>query len=82
MIVLGSSLLIRESPDSSQKIYKRGPKATSMDTEGKGEAEREAAEKLNGTIGNGGQVPVYTFEDVRYTVQVAGKDKTLLVNTF
>ncbi|OXG76830.1 ABC transporter PMR5, partial [Cryptococcus neoformans D17-1] len=84
MIVLGSSLLIRESPDSSQKIYKHGPKATSMDTEGKGEAEKEAAEKLNDTIGNGGQVPVYTFEGVRYTVQVAGKDKTLLngVNGF
>lgn len=81
MIVIGSSLLIRESPDSSQKVYKRGPKATQEDPETKAEAE-EAAEKPNGTVSSGGQVPVYTFEDVRYTVQVAGKDKTLLVSTF
>ncbi|ADV25737.1 ABC transporter PMR5, putative [Cryptococcus gattii WM276] len=78
MIVIGSSLLIRESPDSSQKVYKRGPKATSEDPETKAEVVKEVAEKPNGTVSNGGQVPVYTFEDVRYTVQVAGKDKTLL----
>ncbi|KIR27505.1 ABC transporter PMR5 [Cryptococcus deuterogattii LA55] len=78
MIVIGSSLLIRESPDSSQKVYKRGGKAIIMDTEEKAEEGKAAMEKVQRPKGSGGEVPVYTFEDVHYTVQVAGKDKPLL----
>ncbi|AFR98586.2 ABC transporter PMR5 [Cryptococcus neoformans C23] len=78
MIIIGSSLLIRESPDSSQKVYKRGGKAVVMDPKKKAEEGKAAMEKVQGPKGLGGEVPVYTFEDVYYTVQVAGKDKPLL----
>lgn len=80
MIVIGSSLLIRESPDSSQKVYKRGGKAIIMETEEKAEEGKAAMEKVQRPKGSGDEVPVYTFEDVHYTVQVAGKDKPLLVS--
>lgn len=80
MIIIGSSLLIRESPDSSQKVYKRGGKAVVMDPKKKAEEGKAAMEKVQGPQGLGGEVPVYTFEDVYYTVQVAGKDKPLLVS--
>lgn len=51
-----------------------------MDPKKKAEEGKAAMEKVQGPKGLGGEVPVYTFEDVYYTVQVAGKDKPLLVS--
>lgn len=86
LIVVGSSLLIRDVGGSSSKLFKRGaavPKANKDDhlraertlsrRDGQGEKEEPALDLTN--------APVFTFKDVRYTVQVDGKDKVLLVRS-
>ncbi|KAL8279014.1 hypothetical protein RQP46_008683 [Phenoliferia psychrophenolica] len=83
-VVIGSSLIIKDNGGGSSKIFKRGAKTVSKATAHvshvnaervltrQAEAEKkEQDDKLD-------NAPVFTFKDVRYTVQVDGKDKVLL----
>jgi hypothetical protein len=77
MIFIGSSLMVRETSGSVRKIFKRGAVASatpqSVSTTPRHEG---SSEKVRPDLEN---LPMFTFEDVRYTVQVAGQDKPLLV---
>ncbi|TYJ57551.1 hypothetical protein B9479_001633 [Cryptococcus floricola] len=78
LIIIGSNLLIRETPDSAQKVYKRGASTQTLSVEEKSVQGKAALEQINGPDKRGSEAPVYTFEDVRYTVQADGQDKQLL----
>jgi ATP-binding cassette subfamily G (WHITE) protein 2 (SNQ2) len=77
MIFIGSSLTVRETSGSVRKIFKRGAVASATPQSVSTTARHEGSfEKVRPDLEN---LPVFTFKDVRYTVQVAGQDKPLLV---
>ncbi|KAM0747667.1 putative membrane protein of the ATP-binding cassette transporter superfamily [Meredithblackwellia eburnea MCA 4105] len=73
-VVLGSSLIIKDNGGASSKVFKRNARipAPRIHANVQEVQEKAEAEKSFDTA------PVYTFKDVRYTVQVEGKDKVLL----
>lgn len=75
LVFIGSSLMVRETSDSAQKIYKRGSRVTAV------QPHTEDAEGVTGKRSQSdlASLPTFTFQDVRYTVQVAGQNKQLLV---
>ncbi|ODO11420.1 hypothetical protein I350_00200 [Cryptococcus amylolentus CBS 6273] len=79
LIIVGSNLLIRDTPESSQKVYKRGAETRTLSSREKTEEGKAALDMFKGPGSQAEkETPVYTFNDVRYTVQVDGKDKPLL----
>ncbi|BGP40764.1 ATP-binding cassette transporter snq2 [Rhodotorula kratochvilovae] len=85
LVIVGSSLLIRDTGSASAKVFKRGahiPDKTQLVMGGPKEQNVEADVNQHGEKTLEGKdlskAPVFTFEDVRYTVQVNGADKVLL----
>lgn len=77
MIFIGSSLMVRETSGSVRKIFKRGAVASATPQSVSTTARHEGSSgKVRPDLEN---LPVFTFKDVRYTVQVAGQGKPLLV---
>ncbi|KAK4705397.1 hypothetical protein P7C70_g804, partial [Phenoliferia sp. Uapishka_3] len=87
MVVIGSSLVIKDNGGGSSKIFKRGAKVVNKDA-AKSHTSHVAAERVLTRHAQEAdnemqqakldKAPVFTFKDVRYTVQVEGKDKVLL----
>ncbi|GAA5891653.1 hypothetical protein JCM6882_006157 [Rhodosporidiobolus microsporus] len=92
LVVVGSSLLIRDTGSASAKLFKRGAKVPEKLSRVESKAHHLQAERVLSRQAedehleedviekNGKNLPTFTFEDVRYTVQVDGKDKVLLDN--
>ncbi|TNY20692.1 putative ABC transporter PMR5 [Rhodotorula diobovata] len=93
LVIVGSSLLIRDTGSASAKVFKRGGRVPEKHELTKVESKRQhlqAERVLSREVGQEHQdektlegkdlsnAPVFTFEDVRYTVQVGGGDKVLL----
>jgi ATP-binding cassette subfamily G (WHITE) protein 2 (SNQ2) len=79
LVFLGSSLMVRETSDSTQKIFKRGAKVTAVPAEALIQNADDHA--TDDSLPDPDKLPTFTFQDVRYMVQVAGQDKALLVGT-
>lgn len=79
LVILGSSLLIKDNGSTSGKIFDRplfrneSASAPVVD-EKKSAPELEVSEDVK----DFSQAPVFTYQSVNYTVQVDGKDKKLL----
>ncbi|GAA6032631.1 hypothetical protein JCM8097_004852 [Rhodosporidiobolus ruineniae] len=94
LVVVGSSLLVRDTGSASAKVFKRGAVIPDKNKLTKVESHRqhlnaervlsreaEQQEKAEKTLAKSdANLPTFTFSDVRYTVQVDGKDKLLLDN--
>lgn len=89
LVIVGSSLLIRDTGSASAKVFKRGGRVPEKHELTKVESKRQhlqAERVLSREVGQEHQdektlegkdlsnAPVFTFEDVRYTVQVGGGD--------
>ncbi|GAA5878533.1 hypothetical protein JCM8547_008786, partial [Rhodosporidiobolus lusitaniae] len=93
LVIVGSSLLVRDTGSASSKLFKRGAsvpqgkKLTRNESHRQHvEAERtlsrqaEKGEKPISSSKDRSTLPTFTFENVRYTVKVDGQDKVLLDN--
>jgi ATP-binding cassette subfamily G (WHITE) protein 2 (SNQ2) len=90
LVVIGTSLLVRDTGSASAKLYKRGAvisekkdELAKVDSRGQHlHAEQTISQKAHNGDGEkllvATSLPTFTFSDVHYTVQVGGKDKVLL----
>ncbi|GAA6004217.1 uncharacterized protein JCM10292_007295 [Rhodotorula paludigena] len=92
LVIVGSSLLICDTGSASALVFKRGAQKTTDDKLDRiaskrqhDQAERVLSREINAesvekepVSKDFSKAPVFTFENVRYTVQVGGKDKVLL----
>lgn len=88
LVIVGSSLLIRDTGSASALVFKRGAQKTTDDKLDRiaskrqhDQAERVLSREINAervekepVSKDFSKAPVFTFENVRYTVQVGGKD--------
>lgn len=80
LVILGSSLLIKDNGSTSGKIFdrplvpKKEPSSAPVVDEKRDAPEVEKSSDLK----DYSQAPVFTYQSVDYTVQVDGKDKKLL----
>jgi hypothetical protein len=85
MVVLGSAIIIKDTGSSSSKLFKRGARTTAArltpeDTKEHPTEPYAPTDKAEPEKRLANDAPVFTFKNVRYTVQVDGKDKVLLVS--
>ncbi|GAA6002985.1 hypothetical protein JCM10207_001930 [Rhodosporidiobolus poonsookiae] len=87
LVVIGSSLLVRDTGSASAKLFKRGAvipeklnrvESRKQYLQAERTLSRAPQQERVGEKDVQKNVPTFTFEDVRYTVQVDGKDKLLL----
>ena len=87
MIVLGASILIKDTGASSSKLFIRGAEEAKPKGQSASQSESDTssdtgsvAEDMAGDmVAKSSKVSSFTFKDVSYTVQVNGEDRRLLV---
>jgi hypothetical protein len=88
MVVLGASILIKDTGASSSKLFIRGAKeakpkgqtASQSDSDISSDAGSVAEDMAEDVVAKSSKVSSFTFKDVCYTVQVNGEDRRLLVS--
>lgn len=80
LVILGSSLLIKDNGSTSGKIFDRPLFPKKESASAPVVDEKKAAPELDESkdVKDFSQAPVFTYQSVDYTVQVDGKDKKLL----
>ncbi|OCF57190.1 hypothetical protein L486_04646 [Kwoniella mangroviensis CBS 10435] len=76
MVVLGNTIMVRDSGSASSKLYKRGAVIQPLQTT-HSEADSFTADEAKEQVQ---KRSVFTFKNVCYTVQVGGKERRLLDN--
>lgn len=87
MVVLGASILIKDTGASSSKLFIRGAKeakpkgqtASQSESDTPSETASVAEDMAEDMAAKSSKVSSFTFKDVSYTVQVNGEDRRLLV---
>ncbi|BGP16936.1 hypothetical protein JCM10213_007382 [Rhodosporidiobolus nylandii] len=84
LVIVGSSLLIRDTGSASAKVFKSGAKIpekklTKVESRKQAEQAERVMSRHDEALGSGNQ-SCFTFKDVKYTVQVDGQDRLLLDN--
>lgn len=83
MIILGASILIKDTGASSSKLFKRGAKAVQPKVQGAdmSDTSSDSASVAEEMEVKTSKASTFTFKDVSYTVQVNGQDRRLLVSS-
>jgi hypothetical protein len=84
MVVLGASILIKDTGASSSKLFIRGAKpqdqtASRSESDTSSDTASVAEDMAEDMVAKSSKVSSFTFKDVSYTVQVNGEDRRLLV---
>jgi hypothetical protein len=75
MVILGSTIMVRDNGSASTKSFKLGAKKEQHESI----ADTDNKDAM-ATIGDSTKGSTFTFKDVCYTVQADGKPKKLLVS--
>ncbi|GAA5971047.1 hypothetical protein JCM11641_004124 [Rhodosporidiobolus odoratus] len=82
LVVVGSSLLVRDTGAASAKVFKAGANPAKSDTQLMPQTQAAQAERADSPVDNEKLTvkdsATFTFEKVRYSVMVDGKEKLLL----